>query len=80
MQIPYNVAPSSLAQCPKVLCQEMLCASKDSTVQRCHVLDCVAAQAARDLYKLSSEEEKLALLADIEAFVRSREPPSYPDE
>ena len=36
----------------------------------------MAAQTVRDLYKLSSEEEKLALLADVDVSVRSMETPT----
>ena len=40
----------------------------------------LCAQAAKDLYEVSSEEEALTLLADITDFVRSMEAPSYPSK
>ncbi len=36
--------------------------------------------AVKELYEASSEEEKLSLLAEIGAFVRSMETPSYPSK
>ena len=40
----------------------------------------LAAQAAQHLYVFSSEKEKVALLAEIGAYVRSMDAPSYPSE
>ena len=40
--------------------------------------DCVAAQAYRHLYRYSSKDETLTILAEITDFVRSMETPLYP--
>ncbi len=39
---------------------------------------CVAVQTVNELYKVSDDQEALALLADIGEYVRSMETPSYP--
>ena len=35
-------------------------------------------QTVRQLYELSSEEEVLALLADVTSYVSGKDPPTYP--
>ena len=39
---------------------------------------CVAVQTVNELYKVSSDEEALTLLADVAAYARSSETPPYP--
>ena len=40
----------------------------------------MAVQTVEELYKVSSDQEKVDLLADIGAYVRSKKTPLFPSE